>query len=325
MLALHTKPPGGWENTQLGEVEFSDTGGETVLVEIKCAGINPADDFLIQGSYPGGPKPPFVAGRDAAGTVIRPDPQGVFTAGQAVLVLQHAETDLKNGTFCQKRAFPVSSLAAVPDGWSLAEAAAAPLVYQTAWRALVDCGQLKKGMTVGVTGASGGVGSAAVQLAHRLGAEVVAFSRSEEKQEKLRSLGADHVFSPNEEDLKKRVAEAISGRGLDIVVENVGGDSLTAAVHMLASHGKVCVVGLLAGVNGPVPIPSLLFKQASIHGVLVSGYTPQEAQHAWSQIVKTLQQHDDRPPIDSTFAINDYHQAFDRLRKSPFGKVVLNI
>lgn len=323
MQALMTHPPGGWEHTRLEEVEAPAGGEDKVLVEIRCAGINPADDFQVQGKYPGGPKPPFIAGRDASGVVIRGDAAGKWKQGDRVLVIQHAQTDLANGTFCQRQAVSAESLAPIPQGWSYAEAAAAPLVYQTAWRAMVDVGGLQAGMSVLVTGASGGVGSAAVQLAHRLGVKVVALSRSQEKRDRLRKLGADHTFAPDDPELKKRVPEAIGAKGVDLVVENIGGESLADSVHLLAPGGKVCVVGLLAGVMGSVPIPSLLFKQASIEGVLVSGYTADEAHSAWRKIVETLQKHDDRPLVDGCYPAQEYERAFARLRESPFGKVVL--
>src|SRR5690606_4293111 len=113
----------------------------------------PADDFLVQGRYPSGPKPPFVSGRDGSGVVVQGDQAGRWKPGDEVVILQHANTDLANGTFTQRQVFAPESLAKLPSGWSFAEGAAAPLVYQTAWRALVDIGKLQPGMRVAVTGA----------------------------------------------------------------------------------------------------------------------------------------------------------------------------
>lgn len=323
MKAILTSPPGGWEATALAEVPDPVIGSEEVLVEIKAIGLNPADYFQIEGSYPGGPKPPFICGRDAAGVVIQGDAAGRWSPGKAVLTLQTSDRSLAEGTFASKQKFPAHSLAAIPEGWTFQEGAAAPLAYQTAWRGLVLQGGLDKGKTVVITGASGGVGSAGALLALGLGATVVALSRSPEKQQRLRQIGVHHVFSPEDRDLKKKVFDAIQKKGVDIVLENVGGASLGASVHLLGNHGRVEVVGLLAGVEGAIPIPSLMFKEAVVEGVVVSGYSPEESLQAWNGIVGALQAVGHKPIIDSQHPFEDYLKAFDRLRKSPFGKVVL--
>lgn len=324
MRAIVTEPPGGWDHTSLKEVSDPVPQPDECLVEIRAFGLNPADYFQIEGAYPGGPKPPFIDGRDGAGVVISSDSAGLWPVGSKVLVLQTTSQNLAQGTFATKQKFPAEVLAAIPEGWSFEEAAAASLVYMTAWRALVVQGGLTKGMAVMVTGASGGVGSAAVQLAAGLGATVIALSRSEEKRRKLLATGASAAFDPADKDLKNKVFAAADKKGVDLVVETVGGASLKTAVHLLGNRGKVAVVGLLAGVDGIVPIPSLMFKQCSVEGVVVSAFTPTEAVEAWSGIVKTLARTSAKPIVDSVFPMNDYLKAFERLRASPFGKVVVS-
>lgn len=338
MNAVWTQPPGGWEHTRWTDVPDPTCGPDEVLVEIRAAALNPADGHLIEGRYPGGPPPPLIAGRDAAGVVLQGDAGGKWREGDSVVVLQSNTTDLARGTFCERQTFSADNVAPLPEGWSFAEGAALPLVALTAWQALVDQGELQPSppaplpqgegqgvRVVAVTGASGGVGLAAVQLARGLEATVVAFSRSEEKRARLKGIGAQHVLAPNEEELKKQVVSAVGGGGVNLVVETVGGPSLKQSVHLLGPGGKVCVVGVAAGVEGVVPIPSLLFKQASVHGILVSGYPPYEAREAWSRVVEVFHKSGARPVIDSQFPITEYVSAFDRLRSGPFGKVVLRI
>jgi NADPH2:quinone reductase len=325
LQAMVTRPPGGWSATGLSEVPEPVPRAEEVLVQIHAAGINPADYFLIEGAYPGGPKPPFIAGRDAAGIVVTPDANGRWSPGDSVVVLQSTVTNLAEGTFCQRQKFRADVLAPVPKGWSMEEAAAAPLVYLTAWKALVACGKLQPGQVVLVTGASGGVGTAAVQLARALGAKVVALSRSPDKRKRLAHFGADHVFPTDSPDLKDLVFTSINKRGVDLVVETIGGPSLANSIHLLGSRGRVSVVGLLAGIDGTVPIPSLIFKRATIMGVLVGDDGPDQAGDIWQRIVTLLSTTKDRPTIDSVFALRELPKAVERLRASPFGKVVLKV
>lgn len=325
MRALFTSAPGGWANTKLIDQERRSGGPGQVLVRMTAVGLNPADNFLIDGRYPGGPRPPFIVGRDGCGTVASDDPTGRWKVGDRVLAIQSSTTDLTNGTLCEEQWISTENLAAIPAGWTDVEAAAAPLVYQTAWKALVDIGGLQPGQTVVVTGASGGVGLAAIQLAKAYGSTVVALSRSEEKQKRLLEMGASFVFSPQDPKLKENIFDAIKAKGVPLVVENVGGSMLTTAVHLLGVRGRVSVVGVLAGIEGVVPIPALMFKRLSIHGVLVSDDEPTKAQTAWSQIVELLNKSNARPVIDSEFPLEQAAEAFKKLGSNVFGKVVVRI
>lgn len=195
MRAIVTSPPGGWSHTHFTHLAPRDGQPDEVLVRIRAVGLNPADNFQIEGRYPGGPKPPFIPGRDACGVVLQGDKQGVWQPGDSVVVLQSSTTNLEFGTLCEQQWFSADNLSRKPEGWSEAEASAAPLVYQTAWKALFDVGELRSGQSVIVTGASGGVGLAAVQLARAHGAIVVALSRSEAKQRRLLDVGAFRDFA----------------------------------------------------------------------------------------------------------------------------------
>ena len=135
MKAFLTESPGGWDATRLAEVSSATDDGQRVLVGIRTVGLNPADAFQIEGRYPGGPKPPFIAGRDAAGVVLKSEHGGRWKAGDKVVVLQSSTTDLKNGTLCEEQRIAGDNLATLPESWSFAEGAAAPLTYLTAWKA----------------------------------------------------------------------------------------------------------------------------------------------------------------------------------------------
>ncbi|QDU64547.1 Phthiocerol synthesis polyketide synthase type I PpsC [Planctomycetes bacterium Pan216] len=321
MKAIHTSPPGGWDQTRLVETDEPMPQSGEALVEIHATGLNPADRFLIEGSYPGGPKPPFVAGRDAAGVVLRDD-SGRWKSGDRVVVLQASTTNLADGTLAQRQRIQSDLLAPLPDKWSFTEGATA-LTYLTAWQALMHVRPISQGEVVLITGASGGVGTAAVQLAVGLGAKVVALSRSESKRQRLLGNGAHFALDPQREDLKKEVFRDVERQGVDLVVENVGGDSLATAVHLLGKGGAVAVVGLLAGVEGRISIPSLLFKRARVEGVLVTDDSVRHAQSNWEQIASALDTTGQRPLVDRTFPLGEYQSAFEHLSASPFGKVIV--
>ena len=323
MRAIVTRAPGGFENTKLEEAADPAVRDGDVLVEIHSVGLNPADAFLIEGRYPGGPKPPFTVGRDAAGVVVQSDSNGRWKVGTKVVALQCTKTNLAEGTLSERQRIDADCLAEIPAGWSMEEAAAAPLVYQTAWRGLVVFGNAEPGKTVVITGASGGVGSAAVQLAVGLGAKVVALSRSEEKRKRLVEIGAHHVVDAGDPELKRKVMEAIGKSGANLALDTVGGPYLSTCVHVLGKGGMVAVVGVLGGVEGSIPIPSLMFKESSVKGVVVSYYEPREAQTAWTGIVNTLAKIKQKPIVDSVYPLEKYEEAFGRLRGSPFGKVVV--
>ncbi|WP_010582241.1 quinone oxidoreductase family protein [Schlesneria paludicola] len=325
MRALLTTAPGGWPNTSISNVESRLGQPNQVLVKVTAVGLNPADNFQIEGRYPGGPKPPFIVGRDACGVVLKGDAGGQWKPGDAVIALQSTTTDLEHGTLCEEQWIAAENLARKPTGWSDLEAAAAPLVYQTAWKALVDVGGLQPGQTVVVTGASGGVGLASVQLARAYGATVVALSRSTEKQNRLRTAGAHHVFSPETDHLKDKIFDAVKAKGVDVVVETVGGPILATSLHLLGVHGRISVVGVLAGVESNISIPALMFKRASIHGVLVTDDVPAKSQAAWTQIVELMTTAEIRPIVDAHFPLEKSSDAFEKLRGNVFGKVVVQV
>lgn len=325
MKAYLTEPPGGRAACHIADVPLLEGRADQALVSLRSVGLNPADAFQIDGRYPGGPKPPFIAGRDASGIVVKGDAGGRWQPGDAVVLLQSSTTDLRNGTLCEQQWLAAENLAKLPAGWSLHEGAAASLVYLTAWKALNWPVALKPKQVVLVTGASGGVGLASVHLAAGLGATVVALSRSETKRQRLLEHGAHFVFAPDDAELKEKIAAATGRQGVDVVVENVGGPMLTLAVRLLAVHGRVGVVGVLAGVEAILPIPSFMFKRASLNGILISDDTPPQTQAAWGKIVDILHQTGRRPVIDRVFPFAETSAAFEHLRGDIFGKVVVEI
>src|SRR5262245_55076060 len=196
-------------------------GPGEVAVELEYAALNPADRYLAEGQYPAKPPLPHILGRDGIGKVVAIGEAVITPRVGDVRVLLRGEAGVNRwGTFASRVVVPVEYLAQKPAGWSDTEAAGAALVYVTAYQALPMWEPLQPGMTVLITGASGGVGVASLQMAKAIGCRVVALSRSEEKQDKLQILGADITLDPSNPDWRKQLKEQLAGKRVDLAIDN---------------------------------------------------------------------------------------------------------
>lgn len=315
----------GIEKMRHGELAEPSAGAGEVVLGVEWAALNPADYYLAQGHYPAKPAMPHVLGRDGVGVVERVG-AGVsaFRVGDRALLLRSEVGVNRPGMFAERVAIPVESLARVPSGWSDEQAAAAPLVYMTAYQALTMWGELPPSLVL-ITGASGGVGVAATQLAVAMGHRVVGLSRSGEKADKLKEIGASWVFNPEDADWPGRLKGALGGERVDVAIDNVGGPLLPAVISTLGDHGKVSCIGMLAG---PVPefnTASLFFRRIRMGGVAVGAYTPPESQAAWKAVVQAMDRAGARPLIDSVYPFAQLPEAFAKLKRGPMGKVLVRI
>ena len=320
----------GVDQLRLAEVADPRPGPGQVLLRVRFAALNPADAFLAQAQYPAKPPLPHILGRDGAGDVLEVG-TGVHhvRAGDTVGVLRCDAGVETWGTLAEKVVVPAASVAPIPEGWTVEEMAGAPLVFLTAWQALTQWSDppapAPGDAVLLVTGASGGVGVASVMLAKSMGLTVAAFSRSAEKGARLKDLGADFVFDPQDPNLRKSVQAAIAPRKVDLVVDSVGGPVFNQVVAMLGYGGRISVVGRS---GGPVPefnTASLFFRRNRIGGVAVGDYTPESAQAAWKEIAGRLDAIGRRPVVDGIFAFEDVKPAFARLAQGPMGKVLVRV
>jgi NADPH2:quinone reductase len=320
----------GTDKLRLGEVPDPQPGEGQVLLKVRYAALNPADAFLAQGMYPARPQLPHILGRDGLGEVLAVGP-GVANVrvGETLGVLRGSTGVDAWGTLAEKVIVPATNLAAVPQGWSQEEMAGAPLVFLTAWQALTQWSEPaappKESSVLLVTGASGGVGSASVLLGKSMNLTVVALSRSAEKGAKLKQLGADLVFNPEEKSLRKAVTAALAPRKVDLAVDNVGGPLFNELISMLGHGGRISVVGRSGGVVPEFNTATLFFRRNRIGGVSVGDYTPDVAQAAWRQIVDRLTAVGKRPVVDRVFPFEEVKEAFARLAQGPMGKVLVRV
>jgi NADPH:quinone reductase-like Zn-dependent oxidoreductase len=213
---------------------------------------------------------------------------------------------------------PARNLTAVPAGVDWETAAAAPLVFQTAWRMLVVRGDLQQGEDVLVLGASGGVGHAAVQIADNAGATVYATGSSEAKLEAARQLGADHVVDYEERNFADRIRELTGKRGVDMVVDHVGAATWDDSVRSLAKGGRLVTCGATTGPTGETDINRVFWNQLDIRGSTMA--TPGQAE----DVLELVWDGTFEVRIRETLPMSETARAHEMLEnREGFGKVVV--
>ena len=316
----------GINSLRLADAPDPRAGAGEVVLDVRYAALNPADRYLAENQYPARPPLPHVLGRDGVGAVVEVGP-GVerVNVGDRFAILRGEVGVSRWGTFAGHVAVPVHSLVEVPAGWAEQEAAGATLVYLTAYQALTQWHDLPPSATVLVTGASGGVGVACVQLASAMGHTVVGLSRDPQKREKVKALGAAAVLDPEDKTWRKQAKELLGGKGVDVAVDNIGGTLLPEVIETLGYGGRVSLVGRLAG---PVPqfnTASLFFRRLKLGGVAVGTYQNADARDAWASVLELMERTCAKPLVDSVFPFEQLPAAFERLARGPMGKVLLAV
>ena len=237
-----------------------------VLIKVRAAALNFPDFLMTQGRYQFKPELPFVPGMEAAGEVVAVG-EAVTSCKAGDAVLAH----MRSGALAQYILVTAADVRPIPAGLDFASAAAFHAAAITAYVALVRRAALKPGDTLLVHGASGGVGMATVQLGRHLGAQVIATGRSDDKLAVVRAQGAHHSINLAE-DLRERVMRITEGRGVDVVMDVLGGDVFDASLRCLGWGGRLLVAGFVAGRIPVVKANYILIKNLSIIGVRAGEY-----------------------------------------------------
>jgi len=243
-----------------------------VRVRVKAASVNFPDLLMLQGKYQFRPDLPFAPGLEGAG-VVEAVGQGVDESWLDKSVIVQA----RFGCYAQAICVPVAQVRPMPTGFSYAQAASFGAAYLTAYVALVRRGGLQAGETLLVTGASGGVGLAAVELGKHLGATVIACAGSDEKLAVVKSRGADHLINYTKADgtlggFRDQVKALTNGRGADVIYDPVGGDVFDEATHCIAWDGRLLVIGFAGGRISKLDVNWPLIKGYSVIGVRAGEY-----------------------------------------------------
>lgn len=324
MRALLCKKWGGPKDLVLEETELPAPGKGQVKLRIRAAGLNFADTLIIQGKYQEKPDFPFSPGLEAAGEVIETG-DGVTNVkkGDRVMAL------LGHGGFAEEAVTDAFRVLPIPDSMSFEDAAAFPVAYGTSQVALDHRGHLKKGETLLVHGAAGGVGLTAVQIGKIMGATVIATARGEDKLKVAQDNGADHLIDYGKEDIRERVKEITGGKGCDVIYDPVGGDVFDTSLRCLAWEGRLLVIGFASGRIPEAPANYLLVKNASAVGVFWGAYmrhNPQVVVESFKTLMGWYAEGKIKPHISHRFALDEAPEALQVMmdRKST-GKIVLEI
>jgi len=293
--------------------------GPQVLVDVKAVGISFPDLLLSRGEYQVKPELPFTLGVDFAGT-IRSAPEG-----SGLEVGQRVAACLPYGGASEVVAVGPDSVFPLPDRLSFEQGAALPMNYLTAQMALDLRAGLREGETVLVHGAAGGVGTATLQVAKGMGARTIAVVSTEEKAEFARAAGADEAVLVD--GFLASVKELTGGRGVDVVMDVVGGDLMTDSLRSLAPLGRLLVVGFTQGAIPEVRVNRLLLNNIDVRGVGWGAYAmvrPGFMHQQWEALVPMMESGVVTPPIGATYPMEDFGRALQEMDdRRTLGKTVL--
>jgi NADPH:quinone reductase len=294
-------------------------GEGEVLVEVRALGVSWPDLLLSRGEYQLKPEPPFQLGVDFAGVVRQAPPEAGFRAGDRVAGC------LPYGGGADLVSVHPESVFPLPESLGFDKAAALPMNYLTAQFALETRAGLRAGETVLVHGAAGGVGTASLQVAKGYGARTIAVVSTQEKADFVTGVGADHAVLVD--GFLGRVKEITDGRGVDVVVDVVGGDLLTDSLRSLAGLGRLLVVGFTGGSIPQVKVNRLLLNNIDVRGVGWGAYAmvrPGFMRRQWDALLPMLESGVVDPPVRTTYPVEEVGRALTDLEdRAVLGKIVL--
>jgi NADPH:quinone reductase-like Zn-dependent oxidoreductase len=315
--AVRIHEDGGPEVLRYEDAPDPEPGEGEVLVELRAASLNHLDVWIRKG-LPSVPKP-RILGADGAGVLAGTGERVVINPGIMSGGTMHIVGETRDGTHAELVAVPRDYVHPIPDALSFEEAAAFPLVFETAYRMLVPRARLQEGEWVLIWGIGGGVATAALAIAKALGAHVVVTSSSDEKLARAKELGADATVNHATGDVVAAVKEATGG-GAHVVVDDVGEATWKRTLDAVRPEGRVVVCGATTGPNPPAALHRVWWKQLSILGSTMG--TPEDFQGAYDLIAAGKA----RPVVDTVLPLADARTAHERLEAGEqLGKIVLSI
>lgn len=342
MKALAFREHGGIEKLQIMDLPKPQVGPDDVLIRVKAVALNHLD-LWVRNGMPSLKLPlPHIPGSDIAGIVeqVGPNVRGV-AVGQHVtvnpgLACGHCDYCLGGeqslcpefkilgehvtGGAAEFAAVPAVNVLAIPDNYPFEQAAAAPLVFLTAWRALISRARVREGEDVLILGAGGGVASAGIQIAKKAGARVFATSSSQDKLEKASALGADVLINYKTHEWDREIWKYTNKRGVDVILDSIGEATWSKSVRSLAKGGRLVTIGATSGPNPTEEIRQIFWKQIEIIGSTMSN------QREFREVMALVISGQFKPPLDVVWPLERAQEAHARLEKGEqFGKIVLTL
>ena len=327
MRALLCRELGPVENLVIEDLPDPQPGPGQVVVDVVAAALNFPDTLIIQGKYQARPELPFSPGAEAAGMVSAVG-SGVdqYQVGDRVIVLGVLSGF---GSFREKQVVPCTDLLPMPVSMGFETAAGFCLTYGTSYYALKDRAGLRPGETLLVLGAAGGVGLAAVELGHVMGAQVIAAASTAEKLAVAKAAGASMLVNYSAEPLKQRIKDLTAGRGADVIYDPVGGDLTEQAFRASAWNGRLLVIGFAAGEIPKIPLNLALLKSSALIGVFWGAWAGREPAASAQNFKELFAMHGEgklRPLVTQVFDLDDYVAAYKTLtERRAQGKVILRL
>jgi len=342
MKAIAITGHGGNETVRYMDVERPTLGPRQVLIGAHAAALNHLDIWVRNGLPGAKLAMPHVLGADGAGVVAEVGAEvDRVHVGERVLInpglncgtcefCQAGEQSLcatfgimgetAPGTFAEYFKVPQENVHPMPEGFSWAEAAAFPLVFVTAWRMLISKAQIKPGEDILILGIGGGVSTAALQISKALGLRAIATSSSDDKLQQAQKLGADAVINYKTQDFGREVRSMTDRRGVDVVVDSVGGESYAKSLACLVKGGRLVTCGATAGPRPQTDLGRIFWNQLSVFGSTMG------SMHEFAEMLNFVRKRGVKPVIDQVFPFADGANALARMEEGrQFGKIVLNI
>jgi NADPH2:quinone reductase len=322
MRAVRCHELTGPESLRVDEIPAPTPGSGEVLIEVRAAGVNFPDVLLTYGKYQFKADPPFIPGGEAAGIV-----RAVGAAVNEVSVGDRVAATMMSGAFAEQIVVPEAAVVKLPDVVTFEIGAATLLTYATTLHALVDRAAIQRGETLLVLGASGGVGTAAIELGKALGAHVIAAASSDEKVAYCKERGANEGINYAREDLKERAKALTHGNGANVIYDPVGGPFAEAALRSIAWEGRYLVVGFATGEIPKIPLNLVLLKGCQVVGVFWGSFAMRESVKNHANARKILEWVADgklAPHVDTVMPFAEAGAALARMEKRDVkGKLVL--
>jgi len=321
MRAVVCREIGSLDNLVVEDVPLPEPGPGQVRVRVEAAGAAYVDGLMVTGRYQFPMQAPYTPGNESAGVVeaVGPDVEG-WNVGDRVFVWT------RGGAFADALLATPQQLVRLPDSIDFHRGASLLHAYGTAWFALKYRTVVRPGEVVLVTGAGGGVGLAAVDVARSLGARVIAVASTEEKRELARSVGAEATIDSSTEDVKLRARELTDGAGVDVVYDVVGGELSEPALRALKFDGRFCVIGFTGGI-ARVPLNLVLLNNRTVVGVEWGGWVtrfPKENQELVAEVFAAVDRGELHPIAPTPRPLTEAADVLaDLLERRAVGKIVL--
>ena len=325
MRQILLSSPGGPEALTLGEGPTPVPGADEVLIRVAAAGVNRPDVAQRQGKYPPPPGASPILGLEVAGTVAAVGPRvTTWHVGDHVCAL------VNGGGYAEYCLAPAGQCLPLPLGLSLTEAAALPETFFTVWANVFGRGHLVAGETFLVHGGSSGIGTTAIQLAHAFGARVLATAGSDAKCDACRRLGAEAAINYRTQDFVAEAHRLTGGRGVDLVLDMVGGPYLARNIEALAVEGRLVQIAFLQGSRVEVDLLPIMTKRLTLTGSTLRPRTIAQkgliAAELRERVWPLLEMGRIKPVLDRTFPLAEAAAAHSRMEGGEhIGKIVLTV